>query len=60
MLELLFSVRAKVAAGERIKVVGSTIQLGCWNPHHALSLISRKEVWEGSLNDVSPGTFNPR
>jgi hypothetical protein len=60
MLELLFSVRAKVAAGEKIKVVGSTIDLGSWNPQHALCLISRKEVWEGSLFDVSPGRLNPR
>ncbi len=52
MLELEFSVHVKTGEGEEIRVVGSNVQLGLWNPDYALVLNMKKERWQGSLANI--------
>ena len=55
MLELYFSVEATSLPGETVRIVGSSKELGSWDPKQGLNLSYSNEVWEGRIMNVRHG-----
>jgi hypothetical protein len=45
MFDIVFSVKVEVTPTDVIKIAGSLLELGAWNPHNAPTLVFKKGAW---------------